>query len=205
VAQHPASEHIVRDRVAPPRLRKIFKNLRFAHRGIRFFEAGYDHAYICFAGSVEGEVVARGGESQDWTPAFRPDFHQPPIKPDSGDLPLNCPGQFLKGRDDDVARNASSILLADDIVELSISNEVHAGVSAGVRWRGANECNGATPRIGAVGEIELMSQLDLPVGARRGFVAATGIGARGACGRPPLMLCLATPTPSPIWSSWVPS
>jgi len=53
-------------------------------------------------------------------------------------------------------------------------------VSRCVRGRGANECNSSIPRIRVAREIGLMWQLELSVGAVRGLVAATGIGARRA-------------------------
>lgn len=134
MTQNPTSECIGVERaVNPLRPTKVFKNLRFAQGGVHLLEAEYDYLQIVFAWGSQREVVTRCGEGQDRMLAFRSDLQQPPIKPDLRDQPLTSAGEFVKRRHDDAAWNDALVFLPDDIVELTISDEVHAGISGGVR------------------------------------------------------------------------
>jgi len=74
------------------------------------------------------------------------------------DLPVIGIGKSVKRGNNDSARNVAAVLLADDIVELAIRNEVHSAVSACIGNGSPDERNRAAPRFGTVGKVKAVRE-----------------------------------------------
>ena len=103
------------------------------------------------------------------------DFNDTAIAVVTLDLPVISIEKRVEGGNDDTAWNLPAVLLTDDIVELAVSNEIHAPVSVRIGSGSLDERDRATSRLRMFSEVKALCQHEPPHIAGRDFVAATCI------------------------------
>ena len=159
-----------------------------------FAETGGDHPYICIARWANYKIIACSRKGKDRVPVLHADFHHAAVEAEAGDQPFGRTGEVFIRRDDDIAGNPAAVFLPDNVVELAVSDEVHAGISCRSGRGAPDEGNRAAPTIRVIGEIQLMRKHDWPVAPRSASVAAAGVSLRGACWRPTADIAIETGT-----------
>jgi len=175
-AQDPTGERIGGDGVADSLgATEVIENLRLPHAGIGFFETGDNGLHIGFAWGSDFEIFVGGGERKDRMTVPGADFDDAAVKAETVDLPVIGLGKRLNGGNEDAARNVPAVLLADNIIELAVSDQVHTAVSARVGNRSPDERDRAAPGFGTIGEVKAVGQHEPPRITGSGFIPATRI------------------------------
>jgi len=118
-------------------------------------------------------VFVGGGEREDRTAVPCAYFDDTAVAFVTLNLPVIGIGKRVEGGNDNTVWNRPAVLLTDDIVELAVSNEIHAPVSVRVGSGSSDERDRATPRLRMFGEVKAVCQDEAARIAGRGFVAAT--------------------------------